>query len=359
MQCLAEFCGDDGKPPRRCRPPTGRPALCRERCPKGEQQRARGPGPPLPFDGTPPSRDRDRVTHGKNDASTEELATTVLELWRRYWTRSTIWLKMPGDSTEDVVMSTIESEKFRPDSTRLALVRRSVDDIEPDRLDLQDWLQAYARHHCHRIALDLEIVERYSTRENVIIDCGCVPLILTASLKALGYNVHGIDIDPSRFSSTISKLNLRVSKCNIETEALPLETGSCDMVIFNELFEHLRINPIFTIGEVRRVLRSNGMLLLSTPNLRSLKGLANFLLRNKAYSNSGDIYHEYQKLERLGHMGHVREYTTAEVSEFLSRLGFHVQTLVFRGRYKKKGQQLAARVLPRLRPFVTYIARAQ
>ena len=58
-------------------------------------------------------------------------------------------------------------------------------------------------------------------------------------------------------------------------------------------------------------------------------------------------------------MGHVREYTTAEVSEFLSRLGFHVQTLVFRGRYKKKGQQLAARVLPRLRPFVTYIARAK
>jgi 2-polyprenyl-3-methyl-5-hydroxy-6-metoxy-1,4-benzoquinol methylase len=256
-------------------------------------------------------------------------------------------------------MSTVESEKFRPDSTRLAVVRRSVDDIEPDRLDLQDWLQAYARHHCHRIALDLEIVERYSTRENVIIECGCVPLILTASLKTLGYNVHGIDIDPSRFSSTISKLNLRVSKCNIETEALPLETGSCDMVIFNELFEHLRINPIFTIGEVRRVLRTNGMLLLSTPNLRSLKGLANFLLRNKAYSNSGDIYHEFQKLERLGHMGHVREYTTAEVSEFLSRLGFHVQTLVFRGRYKKKGQQLAARVLPRLRPFVTYIARAQ
>jgi hypothetical protein len=96
MQCLAEFCGDDGKPPRRCRPPTGRPALCRERCPKGEQQRARGPAPPLPFDGTPPSRDRNRVTHGENDASTEKLAPTVLELWRRHWTRSTIWLKIPG-----------------------------------------------------------------------------------------------------------------------------------------------------------------------------------------------------------------------------------------------------------------------
>jgi SAM-dependent methyltransferase len=254
-------------------------------------------------------------------------------------------------------MSTIESEKLWPDGERLALVQRCAGNIEPDRPGLQDWLRAYARHHCHRIALDLEIVERYSAKENVIVECGCVPLILTASLKELGYNVHGIDIDPSRFYSAISKLGLTVSKCDIETEPLPLETVSCDVVIFNELFEHLRINPIFTIGEVRRVLRPNGILLLSTPNLRSLKGLANFILRNKAYSNSGNIYDEYQKLECLGHMGHVREYTTAEVSEFLPRLGFNVQTLVFRGRYKSKGQQLTARVLPSLRPFVTFIAR--
>ena len=130
-------------------------------------------------------------------------------------------------------MPTIEREKFWPDSTRLALVRRCADDIEPDHTDLQDWLQTYARNQCHRIALDLEIVERYSAREDIIVEFGSIPLILTASLKALGYSVLGIDIDPSRFSSAISKLGLKILKCNIETEPLPLETESCDVVIFN------------------------------------------------------------------------------------------------------------------------------
>jgi SAM-dependent methyltransferase len=255
-------------------------------------------------------------------------------------------------------MLTVEGEKFWPDSTKLALVRRCAHDITPDRTDLQDWLEAYACSHCQRLALDLEIIERYCTKQDIIVECGSIPLILTASLKALGYNVLGIDIDPNRFSLTIAKLGLRIFECNIETEPLPLETESCDVVIFNEVFEHLRINPIFTIGEVYRILKPHGILLLSTPNLRSLRGLVNFLLNNKAYSNSGNIYDEYEKIERLGHMGHVREYTTTEVSEFLSRLGFQVQALVFRGRYKRKWQQLAARLLPSLRPFVTYIARA-
>jgi SAM-dependent methyltransferase len=128
----------------------------------------------------------------------------------------------------------------------------------------------------------------------------------------------------------------------VETELLPLETGICDVGNFNELFEHLRINPVFTLGEVHRVLKPNGILLLSTPNLRSLKGLVNFLFKNKAYSCLGSIYDEYKKLEHLGHMGHVREYTTREMSEFLYRSGFRLQTIVFRGRDDQKLAQLAA-----------------
>ena len=67
-------------------------------------------------------------------------------------------------------------------------------------------------------------------------ECGCAPLIITASLKEFGCNVHGIDIDPSRFYSTISTIGLNMSKCDIETEPPPLDTVSCGVVIFKELF---------------------------------------------------------------------------------------------------------------------------
>jgi len=255
-------------------------------------------------------------------------------------------------------MPRIEKEKSWPDSTRLALVQKCAKDIEPDSADSKSWLQNYARAHSHRIAFDVEIVERYSAKEDVIVEFGSLPLLLTASLKTLGYSVQGIDLDPNRFAAAICRLDLRVLKCDVETERLPLDAGSCDVAIFNELFEHLRINPIFTMGEVHRILKPNGILLLSTPNLRSLEGFVNFLFRNKAYSCLGSIYDEYKKLEHLGHMGHVREYTTREVSEFLSRCGFRLQTFVFRGRYDQILARQVVRLIPSLRPFVTYVARA-
>jgi SAM-dependent methyltransferase len=255
-------------------------------------------------------------------------------------------------------MPKIEKENFRPDRTRLALVQKCAEEIEPDNAEAKTWLQNYARVHSDRIAFDLEIVERYSAKGDAIVEFGSLPLLLTAPLKSLGYDVQGIDLDPNRMAAAISKLDLRVLKCDVETERLPLETGSCDIAIFNELFEHLRINPIFTVEEVHRVLKPGGLMLMSTPNLRSLKGLTNFLFRNKAYSCLGSVYDEYRKLEVLGHMGHVREYTTREVSEFLSRCGFKLQTLIFRGRYDQIVAQQVARLIPSSRPFVTYVARA-
>ena len=43
-------------------------------------------------------------------------------------------------------------------------------------------------------------------------------------------------------------------------------------MLFNEVFEHLRINLVFTMTEVHRVLEPNGVLMLSTSNPTSWKG---------------------------------------------------------------------------------------
>lgn len=255
-------------------------------------------------------------------------------------------------------MVTVNSEKFWPSDRHIALVRQCADQICPSEEGLNDWFRAYARNHCHRLAFDLELLEKYAKKNDNIIEMGAAPLLFTAATRGLGYKVTGIDIDPARFSSTVAALQLKMLKADIEFESLPLESDSCDMVVFNELFEHLRINPIFTLREVHRILKPNGLLLLSTPNLRSLGGLYNFLVENRAYSCSANIYKQFEKLENLGHMGHVREYTTREVTEFLEQIGFQVSEVVFRGRYNTNFKQLLVRLIPSLRPFVTYVAVA-
>jgi 2-polyprenyl-3-methyl-5-hydroxy-6-metoxy-1,4-benzoquinol methylase len=188
------------------------------------------------------------------------------------------------------------------------------------------------------------------------LEFGSIPLLLTAALTKCGYQVTGCDIAPERYASVIKSADMNVIKCNIETESLPFAADSFDVAIFNEIFEHLRINPIFTLSEVFRVLKPNGTLTLSTPNLKSLEGIRNYLIRDRAFSCSGNMYAEYRKIEDIGHMGHVREYTPTEVIEFLQAIGFEVTQVIFRGRYFGIPKRTLISLIPRLCPFVSYMA---
>ena len=55
-------------------------------------------------------------------------------------------------------------------------------------------------------------------------------------------------------------------------------------------------------------------------------------------------------------MGHVREYTTKEVSDFLSRVGFRVDEIVYRGGHGKGLVGMAERLAPSMRPFFALVA---
>lgn len=251
----------------------------------------------------------------------------------------------------------IEKEPLAPRPSTVRLIESVIAEISPDRTELTEWFQGYAAGHTARLALDFEMLQASVPAESRVIEFGSIPPILTGALRKAGYRVTGIDIAPERFGSAIARLGLEVRKCDIEKERLPFETASFDTVIFNELFEHLRIDLIFTMREVLRVLKPGGVMLLSTPNFRSLNGIVNFVVRNRGYSCDGEVFLQYEKLEKLGHMGHVREYTSYEVTDFLEKVGFDVEKLTFRGMHGSWLPQLIMRLAPTLRPFVTVRAR--
>jgi SAM-dependent methyltransferase len=249
-----------------------------------------------------------------------------------------------------------ETEPWLFPAQSFALLDEVAARIRPDDPALQEWFSSYLRQHRTRLAADLAIVEKHLEPDARVLEYGAIPLVMTAALAALDYDVRAVDIAPERFATAIGSFGLEVTKCDVETEMVPFAAESFDAVLFNELFEHLRIHPPFTLREVHRVLKPGGSLLLSTPNLRSFRGLRNLLFRNQGHAVSAGVYEQYEKLESLGHMGHVREYTTREVSDFLTRTGFRVDKVVFRGGHGRGAVGLAERLVPSLRPFFTLIA---
>lgn len=249
-----------------------------------------------------------------------------------------------------------ESEGRSPSADSLQLLDTMARRISPDDPALLDWFERYRRRHRARLAADVDLLRAHVAAGGRILDCGAVPPLLTAAAAALDYRVSAVDRAPQRFAGANEELDLDVHTCDIETEALPFAAGSFDAVLLNEVFEHLRIDPIFTVSELRRVLKSDGKLLLSTPNLRSFRGLRNLVVRNQGHAASAGIFEQYEKLRTLGHMGHVREYTTREVVEFLQRCGFRPRRIVYRGGHGVGLVGFAERCAPSLRPFFTVIA---
>ena len=76
-------------------------------------------------------------------------------------------------------------------------------------------------------------------------------------------------------SGEMTETTLRSQLFNIEMEQFPYDDDSFDVVLFCEIIEHLTADPIASLREIKRVLRPDGVLVLTTPNAaRNMYALA-------------------------------------------------------------------------------------
>lgn len=207
-------------------------------------------------------------------------------------------------------------------------LEKELDDFTKENPSLKHLLWDSFNDHKNRYRKDLDIINKYF-KGGKILDVGANPFHITFCLKQLGYEITGVDINPDPFKSFLNKHNLVIKKANIETEELPFKTNTFDFSIFNEVFEHLRINPILTLKEINRVLKPGGILLLTTPNLYAIHKIFMFNL-GKSFN---DAYNEFNKLNVYGYMGHIREYSTSEIRKFLQNTNFKIENVVYRHDY--------------------------
>lgn len=187
-------------------------------------------------------------------------------------------------------------------------------------------------NHQRRYLADLRLIAALAPA-GAILELGSAPCHMTALLKLSGYPVVGVDIDPSRVGDLVRDLGLEVRACDIERSALPFSDDAFSCVLLCETFEHLRIDPPFVLSEINRVMAPGAPLVLTTPNVYSLPSLGRFLLGRSI----ADPLEEFGKLRRLGHMGHVREYSAREVAPMLEACGLAVQSIEYRYHASARG----------------------
>lgn len=223
-------------------------------------------------------------------------------------------------------------EGWLPSKESTALIERSAEGVLPH---LEDWLQRYYSMSKNRLAFDLDYARRFLECGQSVLEVGAFPYLLTVPLVQLGFRVTVLNKFKSRehVQPFLDICGIQALNCDLDADKIPARDASFDAVIMNEVFEHLRGNLIASMREIHRVLRNGGLLMMSTPNMHSVRGIYNLLVHQRAYSCMGDIYENFASLETKGIMGHIREYTPKEVMEFLDRIGFRPEGIIFRDCY--------------------------
>ncbi len=100
---------------------------------------------------------------------------------------------------------------------------------------------------------------------------------------------------------------------NIEDDTFPYEDGEFELVIFAEIIEHLLNDPCKVLREIKRVLKTNGTVIVTTPNVARLENVARII-------GGSNIYDPYSGYGPYGR--HNREYNRHELDQLLRFEGF-------------------------------------
>lgn len=148
--------------------------------------------------------------------------------------------------------------------------------------------------------------DRHDTR---VLDVGCARGYLGRRIREQGNYVAGVEISPLAAQEAQKVLD-KVYTFDIEREWPPeLRGEKFDLVILAEILEHV-FDPVEVLGYVQSVLRPEGEVIITTPNLLLWTNRFRFLFGRFRYTEEGTF-----------DFGHIRFFTYLYLQEVLQKAG--------------------------------------
>lgn len=109
----------------------------------------------------------------------------------------------------------------------------------------------------------IKLLDFLSKEKSKVLDIGCGSGVMAEKIKLLGHDVEGIDISEEAIEKLKEK-NIDGKVVDVNKD-LPFKDASFDIVWCSDLIEHVQ-SPGFLLDEIHRVLKKDGILLLTTCN---------------------------------------------------------------------------------------------
>lgn len=164
-------------------------------------------------------------------------------------------------------------EIHRCEGCRLTFAVSGLREVDIKELYETYWKATWGRA-CERF---MPKAERYAaaqaayvetlTSRGRLLDVGCGTGLFLEAASARGWEVAGVELSMTAAAEARRRVGERVAVGTLEEAKFSDDTF--DVVTLWEVIEHVP-QPVKLLSEVRRVLRPGGVLLLSTPNGRSL-----------------------------------------------------------------------------------------
>ena len=162
----------------------------------------------------------------------------------------------------------------------------------------------------------LDFVSRFPTPQTIL-DIGCQSGDLCCELQRLGHEPHGIEILEESVEAAKAKypdIDFRLANCEKE---IPYPSNTFDMVWAGEVIEHIGHTAIF-VGEISRVLKPGGLLVLTTPMHNRIKNLYIVLFRFEKHFDP--------------EFSHYRYYSKRSLTNTLEKRGLRIENIGYIGR---------------------------
>ena len=205
------------------------------------------------------------------------------------------------------------------------------------RLDMPNGsARTYLEGHLDRMAVTLSIVPQ-PAHTGRILELGSYMQMTPALGLILGYpEVLGayygqLGESSCRTASVAGEqvFDCRIDRFNAELDRYPYVESTFDCVLACEIFEHFLHDPVHMLAEVWRILGDGGTLVLTTPNAASTTAV----IRTFEQFENPQFYSKYadpRLANSAAEVGHMREYTAAELRRVLESSGFDIVELFTR-----------------------------